>query len=445
MKSKKISLILFLTSILFIATGNSLGQDTVSNVICIDSTDFDVTRNSMLIYWHIDLATAPPGYYYQRAYTFAPDSSLDTSIKPTSWDSVGNPENVTEIILYPVIYFDTIYTVGMWLRGYSLSQGPTKPAYPTDSSTAKIRIPPFGWQIVHIFPVDTVYAANQKIILIKQNDPMDITDTLWSYTYPGQLPEGFVDVGSVPFTFDPWEQQPAPFKVGLKYGNLPPGISESDLALYQVKNNELHVLYGSEVLNGAVWAIVDRDDMPFPLIVLADTIKPLITVLPYNDTIMKGNDYPTWFKTVDNVANLHWQFLYGPGHEGYSYGTSAYLSASNDTISKRVSIMDTANVINEAFGTRALIIANDGISTDTINVSRCVRSLETELFAVPKQEWTPLRTCAGLDEPSLEEIFKASIIDTIPWAYDIRYQRVFLWFRKAGFEQQSQHLIQKNQ
>ena len=243
MNHRKNSMIFLAYSILFIVTANSFGQDTVSNVICIDSTEFKSYRNSMCIYWHIDLSTVPQGMYYQKGYTFTTDSSIDTAIKPVIWDSIGNSENVTEIILYPEIYFDTTYSVGMWLRGYDpLQGGPTKPAYPTDSSTAQIQIPAFTWQEVHIFPVDTVYAANQKIILIKQNDPMDITDTLWSYKYPSQLPEGFVDVGSISFTFFPMEQQPAPFKVGLKYGNLPPGVTESDLALYQVKNNEFHVI-----------------------------------------------------------------------------------------------------------------------------------------------------------------------------------------------------------
>ena len=111
---------------------------------------------------------------------------------------------------------------------------------------------------------------------------------------------------------------------------------------------------------------------------------------------------------------------------GYDYGINGYLTSQVDTTLKAF-ILDTNNLIHEAFGVRALITAGDGVNSDTVNVSRCVRSANTEFFSVPSMEWVPLRTSSGLDEPALETIFEKSL--SVPFEYDITKYRIFRWFK----------------
>ncbi len=405
---------------------------TIPNVIKIDSSRFDTDRNTILLYWHIDFSLLPPEKGYKSGYTKTLESSLDTTIKPISWDTVGQEYNKTEISLVPDIVFDTAYTVGLWLRGISLEGKPGKPSYPTDSSTAKIEIPVFTWQVIDLFSPssDTINAVNGKVIIIKQDVSVNITDTLWNYSnLPSPLPEGFMDVGSICFTFNPMEKDPPPFKLGLRYGTLPSGITESDLALYQYKANEFHVLYGSEVSNGAVFANVNKDNMPYPFVVLADTASPVVTPVSYNDTIKTGNDIPVWFSLNDNVANAQWELIYGPGNEGYSYGEAGSLMQSNDTSTSHLaSIKDTGTVISPLYGVRALLIANDGVSSDTANVSRCVESSNCESFDLVANEWAPVRTTKGLDDPALAKVFERSIDERNGWEYDIYKYRIYRWY-----------------
>ncbi len=410
------------------ATTSEGNPYTLDNVISIDSTGFNSVRNSMLVYWHIDLSTVPNDMFYQSNYTFEPDSSLDTSIKPAAaWDSVGQENSVTEIVLYPEIYFDRVYTVGLWLRGYNpLQGGPTQPASPTDSSKAFVQVPPFTWQEVFFFPADTqvVYAVNEKIIL-KEITHFEHKDTLWSFD-PGALPDGFVSVGSPSFEFGNKKPGVAPFILGLRYDTLPAGVAEPDLAMYRVINGEFFVLYGCEAKDSAVWRTITSDSMDYPFIVLADTLAPTITVSVYNDTIEKGSAIPTWFTVRDNAANAHWSFNYGKGNEAYVNTSEGYLSTSNDTANQILELI-ADSAISEQFGVRALILAEDGVRSDTKNVSRCVKSTTGESFSITGNEWVPLRTQTGLYEQSLETVFDRSVQEPDPWEYDIYQFRIYRW------------------
>ncbi len=408
----------------------ALGDTTIPrNTIKIDSSKFNTATNSMILYWHANLSSQPVEKGYKFGYTKTLDAVIDTSVKPTSWDTINQEFMVTEISLVSDIVFDTTYLVGLWMQSISPTGSASNPAVPTDSSTASVDIPSFTWQIVTIFPTDTVLAAGGKIIFIKHDNDMNITDTIWAYNnLPSPLPEGFVDVGSIPCTFNPMEQQPAPFKFGLKYGSLPSGITDSDLALYYYRNNGFYVFHNSVVNNGAVFAIVNYNDhIPYPFVVLADTTEPKVTPDAYNDVVTAGDKIPTWFKAEDNVANLYWEIQYGPGNEGYSYGESAYLSKSNDTTSYLAYIEDTNNVINTSFGVRAFIRVDDGVSSDTANISRRVESDDCESFALTSKQWAPVRTTKELDNAALAGIFESST-GKEPWEYDTYKYRIYRWY-----------------
>lgn len=415
----------------------------VSNVIKIDSTGFDTERNSLVVYWHVDFSLLPSGKGYESGYTKTLELLLDTAVKPMSWDTMAQESNKTEIVLASEIVFDTVYTVGLWLRVISPEGKPGIPSCPTDSSTATIQTPDFTWQVLNLFASDsdTVLAINDKVFIIKMNIYVDISDTLKNYGFlPVPLPEGFVPVGSPCISFNPMEKDPPQFKLGLRYDTLPPGITESDLALYQYyeDNNEFYVLHNSEVNNGAVFAAVTKDNMSYPFVVLADTLSPVITPDSSNDTIIPGNDIPVWFALTDNIANAYWELKYGPGNEGYLYEDSGYLTQSNDiSFSHLARVKDTGTVIDSMYGVRVLLIGNDGVHSDTANVSQCVKSSNSETFNLKAKEWTAVRTTKGLDNPALEKVFAVSVNGNKGWEYDIFKYRIYRWYNSDSGEKNS--------
>ncbi len=403
----------------------------VPNIIRIDSAWFDSIKNNIVVSWHIDTLDAPGGRTYEAGYVVGFDSAavVDTGQTVESWAAVTSKINQTKIPLYPDIVFDTTYTVGLWLRGVSDPLGPGKSSAPTDSSISCVRTPKFSWQEVTLFTdtADTVYVANHSIFFIK-NTVFTIVDTLWAFT-PDSLPVGFVDVGCIGFKFNNEQLQIPPILLGMKYDSLPDGVSESDLGLYKYENGKFYVMHGFTVHDSAVWATMYSEDLTGAFLVLADTLSPAIIVHSdtYNDTVIPGAPIPTRFTIRDNVANVAWQFAYGPGNDAYKYFTYDTLETPVDTTLKGI-ILDKESVINESFGVRALIVADDGVHLDTVNVSRCVYTEKEEVVSVVAREWIPLRTTRGLEQKELGKIFNNSIETTDSWTYNTTQHRLYRWY-----------------
>ncbi len=407
-------------------TGQPDSTLLVPNTITIDSAWFDTTRNAINVSWRVDTGITPEGAWLQYGYTYSvdPDTSYKDPNSSPSWSKVTGTGGTYSFSLDYDIVFDTTYTVGMWLRAQNDSAtGPNAP--PGDSVACTVTIPPFTWQPI-IFTsggIDMIYAANQKILL-QGTVSFDYKDTLYAFN-PGTLPNGFVDIGGVPFTFKGVNTQLPPILLGMKWGQLPTGITKDDIGLYQYINGELHVVYGFTISNGAVWDTLTNKNMGSPFLILADTLAPVVTLTECSDTVYPKMIIPTRFTISDNIANVQWQLVYGPGNEGYGYGIFDTMSATFDSLKAIITV--TANVINESFGVRALVIAGDGVTADTTDVSRCVYTDQVGIMSVPKMEWVPLRTPAGLDEPDLAAIFDKSITQDQGWEYDIYRYRLYCW------------------
>jgi len=400
----------------------ALGDTTmVPNIISVDSSWFEDSTNALMIRWHIDTLKAPCDRTYQFGYIFSLDSVtvMDTSQTIQQWIDVTQKVNVTKIKLFPDIVFETTYVVGLWLRGYSTVLGPGKKSPPTDTSTVFQKSPPFTWELIDIFDVgvDTVWVANQMIFL-KKIEPFNHIDTLKSFD-PGVLPVGFVNVGGVSFKFTITNPDIPPFILGLKYDSLPNDITEDDLGLYQYKNGRIHVVHGFQVSGGMVWDTVTSADLAYPFLVLADILNPVVYGLEaISDIINPGTNIPTRFSIADNIANVYWQFRYGPGDAGYDFGVGDTLDSPVDT-SLKAFIMDTTNAVSELYGVRAIISVSDGVHLDTTNVSRCVRSTVVDTIGILANKWEPVRATAYLNEPALDQIFTLSSGTTQQWTYDI--------------------------
>ncbi|MCP4707668.1 MAG: hypothetical protein GY869_03500, partial [Planctomycetes bacterium] len=307
--------------------------------------------------------------------------------------------------------------------------GPGKKSPPTDSSFVRVNIPSFTWQFITFFPdtAQTVYAANKKIIL-KEVFHFTAFDTLWSFK-PPTLPDGFAQLGGIYFNFGNKDLYTPPFLVGLPYDSLPAGVTEDELSLYQFIDGHLNVMYGSYVENGAVWDTVLHRDLAYPFLVLADTAKPVITLTQYSDTITKGADVSTLFDVRDNIANVRWQLVYGPGHENYLYSDRDTLKTCTTSTPVDALIPDRLNVIHETFGVRALLITSDDIHTDTINVSRQVWTPQVGVISIVSHRWIPINATACIDQPGLARVFERSVPEEErPWEYDIYKYRLNRWY-----------------
>ncbi len=402
----------------------------VPNAITIDTTWFDTSKNAMTITWTVDTSIIPPGATLQYGYTYSilPDSSYKDTTTSPFWSDAAGAGGTCSVPLGNDIVFDTTYMIGMWLRAKNVSAtGPSAP--PGDSVAAPVTIPSFTWQPI-VFTkgtVDTAYAANQTIIL-QGIVPFDLIDTLHSFK-PGSLPPGFVDVGGTTFIFKNTNPQIPDIILGLKYGILPPGITENAVGLYQLVNDNLRVRHGFTRSNGAVWDILTNTDMSYPFLVLADTVVPVISMDTLIDTVSSGTQLPVEFTVNDNSINTLWRLIYGRGYEGYTASQEKFLT---DTVgSFNPVIKDTNNLVNESFGLRALVIASDGVNADTVNVSKCVRTDQTEAISVLTHEWVPLRATGGLKDRELSTVFEASINDGTPWKYDTHDYRLYRWYNPS--------------
>ncbi len=405
----------------------------VPNIISVDSSWFEDSSNAIVVQWHIDTLKAPGDRTYQYGYICSLDSAevYDTAVTVKEWIDVTRKVNETKIRLSPGIVFDTTYAAGLWLRGYSTVLGAGRKSPPADSSFVWQKTPSFTWEKITIFPVDvdTVWAAN-KMIFLKKIVPFMLEDIITAFN-PGALPEGFVDVGGIFFKFNVVNPDVPPFILGLKYDSLPAGVNTGDLGLYQYINGNFHVMHGFQITDSMVWDTVTNIDLAHPFLILADTLYPVFSELGENTgTISPGADIPVQFSVRDNIANVIWQFGCGPGNMGYIHREGDTLNAMFDTL--RAFIKDSADIISELYGVRALITLNDGVHRDTNNVSRFVRSTVVDTIELPANQWEPLRATAYLDDPSIEQLLAQSSVGNGSWVYDTRKYRLYRWYSDSS-------------
>lgn len=399
---------------------------TEPNTIAIDTAWFQTQSNRMFIQWHIKIDTTINDAVYKCGYTYTLNNAVDTLHYPLTMDSIQNGTTVSIIDFGQNIVFDTTYTIGLWLSRFSKEKGLAKPSAPTDSSICRIRVPSFTWQAVMLDYNDTLaYGACEKIILQKEPG-YTFNDTLRSYTYTGQLPSGFLDVGGVSFQFSNKNHQVPSFTLGLRYTHLPSGVTPDDVGLYRDSAGSLVVVHGFTRRDSAVWGTLTMDDFAYPFLILADTASPAIEVQSASDTVVEPVKLSTTFRICDNVPNTKWYFFYGSGNEGLPYRDSGFIDPSRDSGFVCASVIDTSGKIFSQFhGFRALVIADDGAHRDTVNVSRVIRGSQTTKVSITENTWTPLQVSKVLDDQSIETLFSQTTSNNLAWEYDTRKTRLF--------------------
>lgn len=405
----------------------SIGDTTqIKNNIIVDSIWFTGAKNKIIVEYIIDTSKTPAGKTYLYGWSVSLDSSYKTQL-PTKWDTVTSDSMVAEIIIKNLV-FDTVYNVGLWLRSFDPVTGPGRPASPNDSSSSKVDVPKFTWQIITFFQQekDTITALGNQVKLSKIHF-FEVTDTLWSYSLPSFLPSGFVAVGGPSFTFFPTEYQVLPFGIALRYPSLPAGITKKNLGLYQMIEGGINVIHGFTVTDSFVSATIEFDNLAYPFFILADTSKPVISVLDMRDTVSLIEPCSTMFSIGDNISNTSWEFIFGPGNAAYSVNMSGFLSGTIDTMIKM--IKDTMDVFekSQSYGIRAHIIAFDGIYADTVNISRSVYITKNNAMTLLPKEWTPVRVTYALDSNRIETSF-GNIKTDEEWKYNTHDKRIYRWY-----------------
>jgi hypothetical protein len=404
----------------------------VDNLIVLDSLRFIDSTNTIKAFWHVDFSKLPTGKKYESAYSYSLDGYINATQPPSTWSLADSGFNVSSIPLYPKIVFDTLYTVGLWLRGTSVGLGPGQPSPPVAASTDTIRTPAFTWETITIFPdtVNEILAANKRIIIQNPGSAVfDHTNKLNSFTITPPLPDGFTAIGGAYFSFENPNIQLPPFLVGLRYDTpLPQGIAEKDLALYTCRDGQYFVVHESYVYNDAVWdTIRTGSEIMYPFVILADTKAPVIGIVENVDPVKPDEPVSTKFMVTDNCANIKWRFQYGSGNGGFTDSLAGYLSSSGANPVNTI-IPVKGSIINESFGVRACLVVSDKNNRDSVDVSRRVETVNVGEMSAIAREWIPLRAPASLVEPDIAKIFQNSMSGDSVWQYNTYKYRLYRWY-----------------
>ena len=395
----------------------------IPNQITIDTSWFDTSSNVINIGCSIDtIGITTDSTYLQCGYSYSIDPDAFKTIQPSQWKNVAGITAVSSIALGSNIVFDTTYHAGMWLRKCKIIGGVGLAAGPGDTVKTTVRTPAYlTWQEITLSSdkPDTVYAMNGRIIIISIT-PFDFSDTLRGYIRQVALPEGTVDLGGTGFRFSKPNLQIPDFKIGMKHNPVRSLITNNNKNIYKDSAGPLNVIYGSEAEDSVVWAIISGTDMAYPFLVLADTVKPTIsftgTITDTAKILDPDSSVTTQFSISDNISNVKWQFSYGAGNMGYAYGTEGYLDTCMKILTTVIPTSD--NVVSPAFGLRAIVIVNDGVYTDTVNVSRRVNVSNSDATTAPSMEWVPLRATSTLADSTIQTVLSNFVNEQGAWEYD---------------------------
>lgn len=410
------------------------GQGRVPNTVRVDSSWFDTDSNHIVLQWFVDTSEAPTDKVFRSGYTYAQGGPLDTiNNTPSQLFAVPGTNNIARVKVSDIVWGGT-YIVGVWLCSYDDINGPGILSPPTDSSTDTIQIPSFTWEAITFFrdisqenEIDSI--ANGRIVLKEvTNFSRGETDVLRAFQpNVDSLPKELVIIDALSFKFSRTDYQVPDFILELPYGNLPPGISEENLGLYQYVNGKVNVIHGFQVANGAVSALIGIKDLNgHPFIVLADTTAPEIVINNDNEIADINAKITTSFTVTDNISNVQCRFMYAKGDTKFKIINIDTTVLSFDSAKLTKSIEANSSEISDYCGIRILLIANDGVNQDTINASRCIKTINVGSFSIPELAWVPLRATATLDDSLLENTFNR--VSSEKWEYNTKKIRLFRFY-----------------
>jgi len=412
------------TSAVTVAMSPFTRDSLLQQAISLSSLTFDSTTASLRISWCLDSAVFSDELDVGIAYRIGekPDSMTGTQIISSFTRCTD-----TVITLFEPVRFDTLYYVSLFVRQNGATSWPAA----ADSSTKSVRIGSPYRQVI-VFEgtstgIDTLNIFNDRIQLREDPDyrTFEFTDTIATYTFTP--PAGFTVAGS-PVVFLT-AGSALPFYLGIRINDLPDSLTISDVRIYRDSAGVVTVEHSSYVDTAAGIVYLRTKDLKKPFIAMIDTRAPVASFKHTPDSIAHADDDLVDSVSIsDNIANVQWWYLYSKGDQHPAVRDSGTLRTTSRVI--RVAIPRSSQAISAEFGLRALFVVSDGVSRDTLNLSRSVFRQKSDAFTTTANSWCPVYATAQLfsSHPDSAILSRVNTENT----YDERYARLFRWATTSG-------------
>ncbi|KMQ51992.1 hypothetical protein CHISP_0981 [Chitinispirillum alkaliphilum] len=370
-------------------------------------------------------------YFDNLEYGYTLCKTNDCSDKPSIYRPLESPVEFSTAPLGSDIKFERDYYINIWVR----MEGQTK-GVPQKTSYA-VRVGEFTMQPISYFsqPPAPVHIDNSRMLLsANQWRFANLPDTIRSFD-DGDL-EGFYEVSrGYQFTV---AENAYPFTLGLKAENIPDGYSIDDVRMYRwIEQLESWIVvhdYSMDRDKKFVYTEIDLSSPPSlskPFKLMIDTSRFEVDILSdiTSPVQMRDSIIDTVKISSVNVANITLRHYNSTANEPLRLRSEKVLSSKEAKVTFTI---PSVRVTNRA-GVNAVLVISDGMHTDTLNISRSVRSLPDALTIEPLT-WQPLFVKADLDNKNLGAVL-ATLDDNgdeSDWEYDNTRYRVFRWYAKPG-------------
>lgn len=335
--------------------------------------------------------------------------------------------------------FDTTYYIIMYMGkdGFWTEQTP--------GAKDTVAVGSFQKQPVSYFASESqpVYANNRKIVLRAESGWLGtIEDTV--VLFSGGSSDGFISVGDG-FRFKAGKDSPE-FRVGLVAESVPDGYSLEDIRMYRWVEDKGWMVAESKIdaLDNTVSAKVRLTEAPFynaPFRLLIDTARVDLEVLTRTDVPVEAEKViRDTFLIKDNIANVTATLVYGKADENFRTPVVEVLESVESTLPVAI----PASAAAEHLGVRAFLIVSDGRHTDTLNISRQVRSGKYVMPTVSRK-WVPFHAKVTLDAVSAQRALSLMLGDDKEFKYDNTRFRLFRWFQTPSNRSRDNRWVEFNE
>jgi hypothetical protein len=404
-------------SILFSILLIAFAATAKDNPFVIDSVSFDTRLLRFKISWHADTTSLSQNIQYGITATcdsFNNDPPFSrTTLKKLSSDT---------ILILPELKYDTLYSVGIWAYFGG------KWFEPDSQSRKKVFVSSVSSQPVSMFApakvCDTIKALNNQVILWKDSSfHLGIPphqDTVIAFTPPDSILKGFIKLSTGIRFAHP--EPSLPFFIALAIDKIPTKCRIGQIHLYRDSSGLFIPVDSSFVDTQKMQVTVKTGNVRLPLVALADTTPPVITIKSDTSLII---DSKTLYDTVmvsDNSSNLVWYFYQAPGSE---LPGKESLSGTIKGHSGRI-ICPISSVGAQTNGIRAVLICSDGTYRDTINLSKRGLRKHSDPVTIPEKKIVPISTTSLLYNTGIKSILKP-LFDQSGGSYNQSYFRIYRW------------------
>jgi PKD repeat protein len=396
----------------------------LKNTIKITSGKFIPATNEVWVYWTVD-TTVGTGLTVGITYSTQPGTPTDpTGIQSRPAKSVDS----AKVAINPFL-FDQKYYIALWLK-----RGSESWVAPTTQSSVDVTVPPFVKQTVRLTfyrtKIDTTFWVNGDLRIIaptttySSDYSKDLAD-VYPYIPDSTRLGGFIVVGPM-LRFLNVNQMDS-VVMGLKTKAIPSPYTLKDARLYWFDSASGCWLVDRTASpdSSDSYFGVKTNQFPGPFTVMIDVQPPKLTLLRHSSLTPSGGDVVhDTVEISDNVGNVVWRYRNAKGGEPYPATPFDTLHTTKDTA--RTSL--TVTIEHQKTGIRAMLFADDGRLSDSINLSRRVKRDRSDAkFISTGMRWTPLRATASLDNEAAKQLLK--FVDTMATnqAYDDRYMRLVRW------------------